>query len=281
MVEVLRTGLYDSIQDLGRLGYQHLGVPTSGAMDQYAASLANSILGNQPEDAVLEFTLLGPSLRFHISTAICITGMQSDAKINGRSVSNNTVININQQDRLSFGQRILGSKGYVAVLGGFQSENVMGSRSMYQNITQKPRILKNDQLSILQLTLINRQPNAHVNTPVSHFNSAQLEVFKGMEFNRLSRVQQDLLFKKEFMVSKDCNRMAYPLEGCLENNLESIITGPVLPGTVQLTPSSQMIVLMRDCQTTGGYPRILQLTEMAINQLSQRAPGEKFTFKIA
>jgi len=281
MVEVLKTGLYDSIQDLGRFGYQHLGVPTSGAMDQYAASLANSILANQDYAAVLEFTVLGPTLKFHIETAICITGMQSNAKLNREAIENNSVTHIKQQDVVSFGQRVLGCRGYIAVLGGFQSPNIMGSRSMCQHITPQQRLTKNDQLDILSQPLVDHHSNAHVKTPISHFETDKLNVFEGLEFGRLSKSQQEVVVQQEFTVSKDGNRMAYPLEGVLKNSLQSIITGPVLPGTVQLTPSGQLIVLMRDCQTTGGYPRILQLTEMAINQLSQKAPGEKFTFKIA
>ncbi|TXE10963.1 biotin-dependent carboxyltransferase family protein [Gelidibacter salicanalis] len=281
MVEVLKTGLYDSIQDLGRFGYQHLGVPSSGVMDQYAASLANSILGNQDHAAVLEFTVLAPTLKFHIATAICITGMQSYPKLNGVAIENNSVTHIKQQDVLTFGQRVLGCRGYIAVLGGFQSPNIMGSRSMCQHITQQQRLTKNDQLDILAQPLVDNHSNAHVKTPISHFETDKLHVFKGVEFGKLSKSQQQVLVQQEFTVSKDSNRMAYPLEGVLDNSLQSIITGPVLPGTVQFTPAGQVIILMRDCQTTGGYPRILQLTEMAINQLSQKTPGEKFTFKIA
>ncbi len=179
MVEVLKTGLYDSIQDLGRFGFQHLGVPTSGAMDQYAFTLANSILGNQDNAAALEFTLLGPTLKFHSGTAICITGMQSNAQLNGQSIETNSVINIKPHDVLSFGQRILGCRGYIAVLGGFQSENLMGSRSMYQHITYEHRIKKHDQLKILEQSLPYICSNAHVKTQISHFETDILNVFKG------------------------------------------------------------------------------------------------------
>ena len=83
-----------------------------------------------------------------------------------------------------------------------------------------------------------------------------------------------------YSISKDNNRMAYQILPVLKNSLESILTSPVLPGTVQLTPSGQLIILMRDCQTTGGYPRILQLTERSINILSQKTTNSVVKFSL-
>src|SRR5690606_11465238 len=117
-------------------------------------------------------------------------------------------------------------------------------------------------------------------TPKAHFESVRIEVFKGIEFEMLGPDHQNKIFTTEFTVSKDSNRMAYQLDERFEHSLEPIITSPVLPGTVQLTPSGQLMVLMRDCQTTGGYPRILQLSEMAINRLSQRIPGQIIQFEL-
>lgn len=280
MVEVLKAGLYDSIQDLGRFGYQQFGVPISGAMDQYSAKLANAILGNKSHDAVLEFTFIGPKLKFHIDTVICLTGMECQAKINGQPIENNTYVVVKREAVLSFGQRVFGCRGYLAVLGGFQTEQVMKSRSFYKNITDQQRLKTGDFLKLLDLPIQIKHSNATIKTPKAHFEEVELEVFKSIEFHTLSQDQQDQLLSNEFTISKDSNRMAYQVTETIENHLEPIITSPVLPGTIQITPSGQLMLLMRDCQTTGGYPRIFQLSEMAMNRLSQKIPGQKFRFKV-
>ncbi|WP_163516548.1 biotin-dependent carboxyltransferase family protein [Gelidibacter japonicus] len=280
MVEILKAGLYDSIQDLGRLGYQQFGVPISGTMDHYSRQLANAILGNQEDAAVLEFTLKAPRLKFHRTTAICITGMESQAKINEKPIENNTYVIVRKNDILSFGTRKLGCRGYLAVLGGFQSEKIMQSRSFYKSITEQQRLKTGDFINLSQIPIPFKRSNAVLKTPKAHFESVRIKVFKGIEFEMLGPDHQNKIFTTEFTVSTDSNRMAYQLDERFENSLEPIITSPVLPGTVQLTPSGQLMVLMRDCQTTGGYPRILQLSEMAINRLSQRIPGQIVQFEL-
>ncbi len=280
MVEILKAGLYDSIQDLGRFGYQEFGVPISGAMDHYSAKLANAVLGNQEDAALLEFTLIAPRLKFHSDTAICITGMESQAQINEKPVDNNVYIIVRKNDILSFGSRKLGCRGYVAVYGGFLSEKVMESRSFYKSITEQQRLKTGDFIKVSQVPIPIKRSNAILKTPQAHLESFGIEVFKGVDFEMLNTDYQNKIFTTEFTISKDSNRMAYQLDERFENSLEPIITAPVLPGTVQLTPSGQLMVLMRDCQTTGGYPRILQLSEMAINRLSQKIPGQTFRFDV-
>jgi allophanate hydrolase subunit 2 len=145
---------------------------------------------------------------------------------------------------------------------------------MFKGITKQFVINKNDLLPITGTSKILIKKNASLKIGQKYFNSEQLEVFEGPEFRKLSKSQQELLLSKTFMVSKDNNRMAYQFEETLENDLDSIVTSAVLPGTVQLTPSGKLIVLMRDCQTTGGYPRVLQLKESAIDVLSQKFTGQ-------
>ena len=94
----------------------------------------------------------------------------------------------------------------------------------------------------------------------------------------LRNEEKEALFQKEFSIDQNNNRMAIQLKEELINNLDPIITGPVLPGTVQLTPSGKLIVLMRDCQTTGGYPRVLQLSSSGMDVISQKATGGKVIF---
>ncbi len=265
---------------MGRNGYQEFGVPYAGVMDCYAAKMVNVLLGNEESAAVIEMTMMGPLLQFECSSLICISGAEMSPKINGESIRNNKVVQVQQGDILSFGKLKSGFRGYLGVLGGFQSEKVLNSRSMYKSITRTPVLQKDDVLPIENKSVKLLAKHARIKVDKNYFLSQELEVFKGPEFNRLSLIQQNTLLKNEFRISKENNRMAYQLEEPFNNELDAIITSAVMPGTVQLTPSGKLIVLMRDCQTTGGYPRVLQLSACAINALSQKFTGQIVQFKI-
>ena len=281
MIKVLKAGFYSSIQDFGRYGYQEFGVPFSGVMDRKAAAFANSLVGNSEDEAVLEMTMLGASLQFSVNTYIAFSGAQMDAKLNGVGAMNNSLIAINPGDILSFGKLKLGFRCYLAVLGGFNTETVMKSKSMYPNITKASRLLKNDELAINASSLENQNTYSRIRYDESYMNSSTLEVYGGPEFENLTDTQQNELLSTCFTISNNNSRMGYQLNENLQNDLMAIITGPVIPGTVQLTPSGKLIVLMRDCQTTGGYPRVLQLSETAINSLSQKYTGQAISFKLS
>ncbi|MDO5972031.1 biotin-dependent carboxyltransferase family protein [Flavivirga aquimarina] len=274
MVKVLKAGLYTTIQDLGRYGYQEYGVPYSGVMDAYSASMANILLGNNENTAVMEITMSGPTLEFNCHTSICISGADLSPKLNKTPIKINNPIPVKSGDIVSFGKHISGFRCYLAVTGGFKTEKMMNSHSMYQGITKQPLLFKNQEL-IIDATLKDfDKKHAAIKINTSHFKTKELEVFKGPEFDKLSKAQQDLLFSQHFTIAKENNRMAYQLLEPLENSLEAIITSLVLPGTIQLTPSGKLIILMRDCQTTGGYPRVLQLKGASINILSQKFTGD-------
>ncbi|MBD0822971.1 5-oxoprolinase subunit C family protein [Aestuariibaculum marinum] len=280
MIKVLKPGFYSSIQDFGRFNCQQYGVPYSGVMDRYSAGLANVILGNAPDLAVIEMTVLGLTLQFECNTFICITGADISPKINNENIQQNKPVEINKGDVLSFGRLKKGVRGYLAVLGGILSEEVLGSRSMYKGVTEQSVLLKNDYIKIDVNNLFSIKKNSLIKVKIDNFKGNVLEVFKGPEFDLLTPEQQSVLMSSKYTISKNNSRMAYQFEESFENNLEPIITSPVLPGTVQLTPSGQLIVLMRDCQTTGGYPRVLQLKESSINCLSQKFTGDKMQFKM-
>lgn len=280
MIKVLKAGFYSSIQDMGRFGYQEYGVPYSGVMDVLSASMANSLLGNDVNAAVIEITMTGPKLQFFKAITICISGADISPQLNKRSIKLNKAIQVKSGDVLSFGKLSKGFRCYLAVLGGFKTEKVMRSRSMYKGITAQFMLYKDDELDHEDVLTGVASAHASIKVNASHYDSEVINVFKGPEFDLLSKDQQKELFAKAYTISKDNNRMAYQLEATLKNNLKPIITSSVLPGSVQLTPSGKLIVLMRDCQTTGGYPRVLQLKESAINVLSQKFTGQSILFKL-
>lgn len=279
MVEILKTGFYDTIQDNGRFGVQELGVPYSGAMDLYSAQVCNALVGNSKLDATLEMTIIGPQLKFYCDTEIALSGADLSPKLNEKPIKMNTRIHVCENDVLSFGARNYGCRSYLAVKGGFHTEYVMNSYSMYKSITAKSQLNKGDQLSIHEFNQTKGKALASLRVDKKHFDITTIEVYKGIEFNGLSDSEQDRLLKTEYTVSADSNRMAYQVNETIRNSIKPIITSLVLPGTVQLTPSGKLLFLMRDCQTTGGYPRVLQVSEDSINHLAQKIFGEKFRLK--
>ncbi len=279
MIKVLNPGFYSTIQDFGRPGYQHLGVPCSGAMDKYSIVFANRLLGNNDDAAVIEMTMTGTSLEFNSNTHICISGAEMSPKLNDFDILQNKCVSVKKGDLLTFGILKSGFRCYLAVNSGISSEKVLNSRSLYKGITKSHKLKKGDLLSISEPLKIIKK-NAGIKINEAHFSSDTIDVFKGPEFDKLTNLQVITILSKLFTISKNNNRMGYQLEETLENTLSPIITSPVLPGTIQLTPSGKLIILMRDCQTTGGYPRVLQLKESSINVLAQKYTGKSITFKL-
>ena len=304
-IEVLKSGIYSSIQDAGRFGHAALGVPQSGAIDQESYRLANELLGNGADFAAVEITFGGAALKFQSATIIAITGADYSPAINQLKIAMNEPIAVNSGDILSFGQRNWGVRSYLGVLGGVQSPKIMDSRSQYQTITPEFTLTKG---TLIPIPLIDIKDRSILKTHGSEINkddqikamvqsranlgdsssimgtkayetdqSLELEVLIGPEYHRLQKQEKDKL-RGTFTLGRN-DRMGYLLQEKVSNKLQGIHTSGVLPGTVQLTPGGQIIILMNDGQTTGGYPRIFQLTDKAKALLSQCAQGQKIKFK--
>lgn len=280
MIKVLDPGLYTSIQDLGRIEYKAYGVPESGAMDRQSAQLGNRLLSNSEQSAVLEMTMTGPKLQFNCNTYVCLTGACISPHLNDLPVAMDRVFEVKNGDILSFSKLLYGFRGYLSVLGGIQSESVLKSRSMYKGITSQFKLERGYEIQIADALQGYANKHAGLKIKDSLFTRQKLQVFPGPEFEMLSEAQKNQLLQGEFTISKNNNRMAYQLNELLPNSLDDIITSMVLPGTVQLTPKGNLIILMRDCQTTGGYPRVLQLSEDAINVLAQKFVGQSIQFNL-
>jgi len=278
MIKVLQPGLYTSVQDKGRFGYRNMGVPACGTMDSISAGLANALLNNNENNAVLEITLQGPKLEFTKPTAIVLTGAQLSPKLNTISISNYKIYTVKCGDILSFGKLTKGLVAYLAVYGGFQSETILKSKSFYTDITTKGRLQKNDFIPYKTITTYIKQANSSIKSTKQFFETNSIEVYKGPDFELFSSAEQDKLVSSLYTISTSINRMGYRLEETVVPHKKSIITSPVLPGTVQLMPSGQVIILMKDAQTTGGYPRIFQLSEKSIAILAQKKAGDTLTF---
>ena len=279
MIEFLSSGTYSTIQDLGRRGYRQYGVPVSGAMDQYAARLANQLLGNQDNTPLIEITMTGPELKFMVPCYFVITGANFDARLDDETIENNSIAYAKMGQQLKIGIAKSGVRGYLAIAGGIDADLVMGSASQFPGITKTRRLVKGDKVRF-------KHNNANVSHKHSNVKSrfvetnAVIDVLKGPEFDHLTKTMQNDVLNSLFTISNQSNRMGYRLMSSEVLSASEIITSPVLPGTVQLTPSGQMIILGRDAQTTGGYARILQLTDSAQNILAQIPFGSQIQFRL-
>lgn len=281
-IEIIHSGFYTSLQDSGRLGYAHLGVPESGAVDMESYTLANAVLNNDAQAAMLECTLVGPIIKFYSDTHFVITGGDAGATLDGVAIATGIPTLAKATQVLSLSTITNGSRCYLAFAGGLKTEIFLGSRSWMNSITPRVTVKKGMTLP-LGSSLYGAQKQAHLKLPrriqTDPKNPIRLIATPGPEYSRLSKAQRTLL-NKQFTVSPLWNRMAVQLNETIVNQMPSMYTSPVLPGTIQLTPSGRLIILMRDCQTTGGYPRILQMSSQGLNALAQMQQGDTFLLSV-
>lgn len=230
MIEVLKSGLYTSVQDTGRFGYTGFGVPKSGAMDRYAADFANILLCNAQEAAVLEMIQIGPKLKFHCDALIAIVGLGADVYLDMVAVPLNKPCLVRKESVLEIKRIINGRLCYLAVFGGIQTTKILDSRSMYHGITPDFRVRKNDFLSVLDFPSVPKNRSSSMRFKREFYACNGLKVFPGPEYSLLSEKERDRLSEMTWTLTRESSRMAYLIKEKLENNLPEILTGPVLPG---------------------------------------------------
>lgn len=277
MLLVNRPGFYVSVQDLGRTGYRHYGVPISGAADRLAAIRVNSLLENKETDAVLEIAMQGPELTFEEPSHIALSGGHMEAWLGEEPLEMDQVYAVAAGSTLRCGRVSKGFRSYLGVKGGLLTEAVLGSRSMFYPITHSGKIKAGDQLPY--------SPSASFSPKLlklSHlelYREVTLNAFPGPEYHLLNAASREMLFGQVFTLAKEHDRMACQLQEVLPASGGSMITSATLPGTVQLTPSGRLIILMPDGQTTGGYPRVLQLDARSLSILAQKKLGDRIQFR--
>ncbi|MFM1878982.1 MAG: hypothetical protein RLZZ241_1848 [Bacteroidota bacterium] len=278
MIQVKDPGFFTSVQDLGRYGYRHFGVPVSGVADTLSASRVNALLENDPADALLEMTMQGATLEFLEPTFICLGGALMEVELDRLKLEPDQVYSVKPNQILRCGRTAAGLRTYLGIRGGIKTQLTLGSRSYFKGITTKGQISKGDQLEYLPDTTFEpkilkwRYPN--------HIELEDLDCFKGPEFELISFQNQELILNKSFTIGKEFNRMGCQLAAPIQEHNLNIITSATIPGTVQLTPSGKLIVLLCDGQTTGGYPRVLQLSQHALSILAQKRYGDSIKFRL-
>lgn len=280
-IEILNPGLSTTVQDGGRFGFQDKGIPVSGFMDITSAQLANILVTNELNTSVIEMALLGIKFKATQAITIAITGADMQPKLNGESISMYKAVEIPKDGIVAFKGASSGVYGYIAVLGGLKIPRVLGSKSTYVPAKLggfKGRVLqKGDLLPVLHKTL--KPIKSKVKAP-DFLPSAQLLCVKGPEWDLFSTISKAAFFDSIFTIGKDANRIGIRLEGSKVTlpEKDEIISSGIIKGTVQITKAGQRIVMMADAPTTGGYVRLVNLTQKSCDALSQLPIGGKVQF---
>ena len=281
-LKVIHAGTFASIQDKGRSSYAKYGVPKSGFIDKKSAQKINKLLGNKPNAAVLEWTQIGPILQFTKATQIVLSDTTNKTTLNGEALRAKEIIQVPEDSLLNLGNNPNVIYSYLAIKDGFQTSRILDSRSMQKGITKSSLLQTKSKLRYKAQRLKTsffKKPTFGLHQPFVDSFARKIDCFTGPEYDLLSEDEQSNL-EQYFTLSNQRNRMGIQLTELLPNSLPSMHSVPILPGTVQLTPSGKLIVLSKDCQTTGGYPRILHLTEKSLAQLSQTSQNVRFRFNI-
>lgn len=283
--KVLTPGAFTTVQDLGRFGYQRMGVPVSGALDPFACQVANMLVGNFRDAAVLEITAVGPRLEFLNKTLIALTGAQMGMRLNDQPVSGWQSILVNSGDVLKVNQITSGCRAYLAISGGIDVPRVMGSRTTYVGGHMggfKGRSLKvGDILKSGDRTALEVPRRLTQEWIPTYPEKIVLRAIPGPQ-NDFFREGLDTFFSSDYTVTPKADRMGYRLQGPLVHPLDhvppSIISEPIMPGGIQISPDHQPIVLLVE-QTVGGYTKIATVISPDLSRLAQAIPGDTVRFE--
>ncbi len=284
-LSILRPGMFTTVQDEGRWGFQSRGVPVSGAMDWYSHRLANRLLGNDRAGATLEVTVMGPHIRFETPTAFAVTGADFRLTLNDVLVAMNRMIEVEPGAILKFGERLRGARAYIGIRGGVEVPTILGSRSTHV-LTGiggfYGRALRTGDALRTGLRGVGRGVSATSATFTPR--PLPLPAFTRPTKLRVIPAQEQLfaqLRTQRFRVSPQSNRMGYRLEGgsVIDAPTGELISTAVTTGAIQVPPTGKPIVLMNDHATTGGYALAGAVITADLPLAGQLAPGDWIEFE--
>lgn len=293
---IIKPGLLDTIQDLGRYGYGNWGVSPGGAMDGYAAQVANLLVGNDKQEAVMEIHFPGPQILFEQNTLIAITGGDFSPTINDEQIPRWQPVVVRKNTVLHFPSLVQGGRCYLSVHGGYclkkwlnsYSTNLKAGAGGWAGLALK----KGDELPFNENTiyfagLLKEESNFEtlpwrVNTENIYQYPHEIGFVPGHEWGMLTPASKKNFLDNNFLIHPSSDRMGYQLKGAslsLERPVD-LISSAVSFGTVQLLPNGGLIVLMADHQTTGGYPRIAHIVSAHLPKLAQLRPSDSIQFQL-
>jgi antagonist of KipI len=289
---IIKPGLLDTIQDLGRQGFGNWGVNPGGAMDIYAAQVANLLVGNGQHEAVIEIHFPGPQILFEQNTLIAITGADFSPTVNDEVIPRWQPVVVRKNTVLHFPSLVQGGRCYLSVHGGYCLKKWLNSYSTSLKAGVGMQLKKGDELPFNESTiyfagLLKEESNFEtlpwrVNTEKIYQHPHEIGVIPGHEWTFLSAGARESFAEDNYIIHPSSDRMGYQLSGApllLERPVE-LVSSAVSFGTVQLLPGGQLIVLMADHQTTGGYPRIAHVVSAHLPKLAQLRPSDTIQFKL-
>jgi antagonist of KipI len=289
-LKITKAGILDTVQDLGRRGYQHLGVNPGGATGRFSAALANALLGNELDSPVLELHFPAASLLFNQPAAVCITGADFSPNLNGGALTIGHPFIAGQGQSLRFLGPLSGARCYVAVCNGFKADEWLGSFSTHLKVGAggwRGRALRRgDEIPFSgEMSFPAGTPPSFRLLPWSYHappSSGEIEILPGRDWYDLTLEAQELVQKGSFFITAQSDRMGFRLSGkpLRARSNEQMVSSGVSFGTVQLLPDGQLMVLMADHQTTGGYPIVAQVASTSLSLLAQKTPGEELRFRL-
>ena len=289
-LQIIKPGLLDTIQDQGRYGYQHLGINPGGAMDRFSSQLANALLGKNLDDAVLEMHFPAAKILFAEQTIICITGGDFSPTINKKKFPLNQPIAVTKNTELRFEQKLSGARCYLSFIHNLDLDKWLNSYST--NLAAgaggyNGRALKKGDA-------LNFKNNFEYNYPAGEKDFAllpwkatesislkkEVRFIKGNEWDWMTEAAIKIFTESTYQITNNSNRMGYRLKGKeLKLKVEQqLISSGVTFGTIQLLPDGQLIILMADHQTTGGYPRVAHVISADLPLLAQCNAGDEIKF---
>lgn len=266
-MKVLKSGGLITIQDKGRIGYRRFGIPQSGAIDPVGMQMVNRAVGNEPDGPVIEYALSSLTLEAIEKSVLSVYG--AAIKINNVASKFNT-ITVSKGDIVLLSNPVM-VYAYVSIGGEFQMERCLNSFSTYL----PGKFGGYEGRCLRQGDIIQTQSLGQIGKTASRYmEGSQIRFVQGPEWDSLTTPFEAM----SFQVSPNSNRMGIRLGGAkLESSLNEITSSAVIPGTVQLPQNGQPIVLLNDCQTTGGYPRIGTVLPQDLGKLGQIKPGKEIT----
>ena len=278
-----------TVQDLGRNGFRRFGINQNGAMDRIAVRLINSLLGVDENAAVLEMHFPAPEILFEEPAIFALGGADFSARLNGEPLDNWRVNFAETGTTLKFENKSFGNRAYLSIKGGFKIENWLGSASTNLKAQiggfQGRKLQTGDRIEFnSKFKIQNSKFNFKVSNALIPFYSKfpTVRAVAGAEFDSLTAISQQIFLKENYTITQNSDRMGFRLAGEPLYLLDpkEMISSAVNFGTIQLLPDGQMIVLMADHQTSGGYPRIANVIGTDLPLLAQLGTNDKVAFHL-
>lgn len=296
MIKVLKPGLATSVQDAGREGHYHLGIPPSGALDQFALRAANLLVGNAPTAALLECTLLGPQLEFQRDALVAVCGARMTPRLDGEEMPLDAAFRVRAGQVLGFDYLKAGARGYLAVEGGIAVPEVLGSRSTYGlgaiGGLEGRRLAAGDQLPLGSASGRGREGVALPRSLQDEVGGEMtLRVVPGLYVHRLTPQALEQFFADTWTVGSEADRTGYRFKGGTPLAFEpreqpfgagsdpSNIVDACYPiGSIQVPGGLEPIILHRDAVSGGGYATIGTVISPDLDRMAQMQPNQKARF---